>query len=122
MLYLLLISIILYFLFEKRKVSNEVAGSKHFYISNGMSKDTHTLMHVDGLPKYELDAFVNMEDRFLEYEKESVHSGAPHIVTATVLSNKIKERFPKYNFSYHSIHLKQIAEPNKIINRAHVTS
>jgi hypothetical protein len=32
------------------------------------------------------------------------------------LSNKIKEMFPKYNFSHHTIHLKQIAEPKKSIN------
>ena len=32
------------------------------------------------------------------------------------ISNKIKDIFPKYNFSYHTIHLKQVAEPNKYIN------
>jgi hypothetical protein len=46
-----------------------------------------------------------MEDRFLELER----SGHPHIVTATCLSNKIKETFSKYDFSYHTIHLKNIA-------------
>jgi hypothetical protein len=122
MIYLVLIAIVLYFLFEKQKVSNEIAGSKHFYISNGLSKDTYTLMHKDGLPKEELERFVNMEDRFLEYEKDSVRLGTPHIVPATVLSNNIKVRFPRYNFSYHSIHLKQIAEPDKTINRVYSTS
>ena len=117
MLYLLLISIVLFFMFEKRKVSEEVTGSKHFYISNGLSKDVYILMHKDGSSKEDLETFVQMEDRFLEYEKESVHTGSPHIVPATILSNKIKERFPKYNFSYHAIHLKQIAEPTKTINR-----
>lgn len=122
MLYLVLITIVLFFIFEKRKVSEEVSGSKHFYISNGLSKDTYTLMHKDGSSKEDLDAFVNMEDRFLEYEKDSVFTGSSHIVPATVLSNKIKERFPNYNFSYHSIHLKQIAEPTKSVNRVHSTS
>ena len=117
MLYLLLISIVLFFIFEKRKVSEEVTGSKHFYISNGLSKDVFILMHKDGSSKEDLETFVQMEDRFLEYEKDSVHTESSHIVPATILSNKIKERFPKYNFSYHSIHLKQIAEPKKTINR-----
>jgi hypothetical protein len=31
-------------------------------------------MHKNGLPKEELERFVNMEDRFLEYEKDSVRS------------------------------------------------
>ena len=122
MLYLVLTAIVLYFLFEKRKLSHEVLGSKHFYISNGLSKDTYTLMHADGLPKTELDAFVSMEDRFLEYEKDSVYTGTPHIVPATIMSNKIKDRFPKYNFSYHSFHLKQIAEPDKKINQSCLAS
>ena len=121
-MYLILTAIVLYFLFEKRKTSQEVSGSKHFYISNGISKDTYTLMHADGLPKEELDAFVHMEDRFLEYEKESVRTGSPHIVPATILSNKIKVRFPKYEFSYHALHLKQISEPNKNINQVCSTS
>lgn len=116
MLYLLLISIVLFFMFEKHKVSEEVTGSKHFYISNGLSKDVYILMHKDGSSKEELDTFVQMEDKFLEYEKDSVYTGSPHIVPATILSNKIKERFPKYNFSYHTLHLKQISEPKKGIN------
>lgn len=116
MLYLLLISIVLFFMFEKHKVSEEVSGSRHFYISNGLSKDVYILMHKDGASKEDLETFVQMEDRFLEYEKDSVHTGSPHIVPATILSNKIKERFPKYNFSYHTLHLKQISEPKKGIN------
>lgn len=39
------------------------------------------------------------------------------IIQASLLSNKIKDAFPKYDFSHHVIHLKQIAEPTKIVNR-----
>jgi hypothetical protein len=46
-----------------------------------------------------------------------VCTGMPYIVQASLLSNKIKETFPKYDFSYHTIHLKQIAEPTKLVNR-----
>jgi hypothetical protein len=45
-----------------------------------------------------------------------VCTGMPYIVQASLISNKIKETFPKYDFSYHTIHLKQIAEPNKQVN------
>ena len=116
MLYLVIGIVLLFFLFEKRKVSDEVDVSEFFYISNGISKDTYVLMHKYGMTKEELDKFVYMEHRFLQYEKDSVCLGIPQIVPATVLSNKIKEAFPKYNFSYHTIHLKQIAEPKKSIN------
>jgi hypothetical protein len=116
MLYLVIAIVLLFFLFEKRKISDEVDISEFFYISNGISKDTYVLMHKDGMTKEELDKFVYMEDRFLQYEKDSVCLGITQIVPATVLSNKIKEAFPKYNFSYHTIHLKQIAEPKKSIN------
>jgi hypothetical protein len=54
-----------------------------------------------------------MEDKFLELEYVSVRSGITRIVHASLLSNKIKDSFPTYNFNYHTIHLKQIAEPVK---------
>jgi len=116
MIYVLLGIVLLFIMFEKRKTSEEVDLSEHFYISNGISKDTYILMHKDGVKKEDLEKFVYMEDRFLEYEKDSVCLGSSHLVPATTLSNKIKETFPKYNFSYHTIHLKQIAEPKKSIN------
>jgi len=116
MLYIILSIIVIYLLLEKRKTSDEVDISKFFYISNGLSKDIYVLMNKDGLSKEELDKFVTMEDRFLEYERDAVCIGSSQIVPATTLSNKIKETFPKYNFSHHTIHLKQIAEPKKSIN------
>jgi len=112
-MYLLLSIVALCFLFEKRKANQ----SKFFYVSNGMSRDVYTVMHKDGMSREDLDTFVKMEDRFLEYEVMSVSMGITHIVQATFWSNKIKDRFPKYNFSHHTLHLKQIAEPQKSINR-----
>ena len=116
MLYLILGIVVMFFLFEKRKMSAEVDTSENFSMSNGLSKDNYILMHKDGMSKEDLEKFVYMEDRFLQYEKDSVCSGVSLIVPATQLSNKIKETFPKYSFSYHTIHLKQIAEPKKSIN------
>ena len=116
MLYLILGIVVMFFLFEKRKMSDEVDASENFSMSNGLSKDNYILMHKDGMSKEDLEKFVYMEDRFLQYEKDSVCSGVYLIVPATQLSNKIKETFPKYSFSYHTIHLKQTAEPKKSIN------
>jgi uncharacterized protein YsxB (DUF464 family) len=117
MIYLLLALIVLALMFDTRAKSEEVEGSKHFYISDGASKDMYLKMHQDNIGSNALKRFVQMEDAFLQLEQMSVCSGISRIVQASILSNKIKDAFPRYNFSYHTVHLKQIAEPNKTINR-----
>jgi len=116
MIYILVALIVLALMFDTRNKSTEVEGSKHFYMSDGASKDTYLMMHADGMRREILKKFVSMEDRFLEIEKNSVCTGIPDIVQGSLLSNKIKELFPNYDFSYHTVHLKQLAEPNKQIN------
>lgn len=85
-------------------------------MSQGMSKDMYNQMRKDGVSAEDLKKFVQLEDRLFQIERNSVCSGISHIVEGTVVSNLIKDLFPKYNFAYHSTHLKQIAEPTKIIN------
>lgn len=116
MIYIILTLIILALMYEKRVKSEEVEGSKNFHVSDGASKTMYLQMHKDGLGRDALKMFVQLEDRLLGIERTSVCTGMPYIVQASLISNKIKETFPKYDFSYHTIHLKQIAEPNKIIN------
>ena len=103
-------------IFEKQTNSLEVGGSKNFHLSDGMSKKMYIRMRREKMSNEDLKKFVQLEDRFLQIERNSVCSGLSHIIEATVLSNLIKELFPKYDFSYHTIHLKQIAEPTKIVN------
>ena len=103
-------------IYEKRNQSDEVAGSKNFHLSGGASKQMYLLMHRNGMKQEDLKKFVQLEDRFLQIERNSVCSGVPHIIEATTLSNLIKELFPSYNFAYHTIHLKQVAEPTKSVN------
>ena len=117
MIYIILVFIILALMYEKRTKSDEVESSKNFSVSDGASKKVYLQMHKDGLGRDALKMFVQLEDQFLGIERTSVCSGIPYIVQASLLSNKIKETFPKYDFSYHAEHLKQIAEPSKIINR-----
>ena len=117
MLYIVAILVVLFLLYDKHTKSDEVDGSKYFYISEGESKAIYVKMHADGMKSDRLKNFVRMEDEFLSMEQQSVCTGIPLIVQAGVLSNKIKETFPKYDFSHHTIHLKQIAEPIKIVNR-----
>ena len=117
MIYAIAIIIVLFLIYEKHTKSDEVDGSKYFYISDGDSKAMYVKMHADGVSSDRLKNFVLMEDEFLSMEQQSVCTGIPLIVQAGVLSNKIKETLPKYDFSHHTIHLKQIAEPIKIVNR-----
>src|SRR6056300_1485023 len=103
-------------IYEKKSQSPEVLGSKNFHLSAGMSKQMYLLMHKEGMSQENLKKFVQLEDRFLQIERNSVCSGLPHIVEATTLSNLIKDLFPKYNFAYHTIHLKQVADPTRTVN------
>ena len=112
----LLAIIVFVILYEKKNMSDEVAGSKNFHLSGGMSKNMYLLMHREGMSQENLKKFVQLEDRLLQIERNSVCSGISHIVEATAVSNLIKDMFPKYNFAYHTIHLKQVAEPIKIVN------
>jgi hypothetical protein len=114
--HIILVAIVLALIYEKRNQSEEVAGSKNFHLSGGASKQMYLLMHREGMSQENLKKFVQLEDRFLQIERNSVCSGVPHIVEATSLSNLIKDMFPRYNFAYHTIHLKQVAEPTKTVN------
>ena len=119
MIYIILTLIILALMYEKRVKSEEVEGSKNFHVSDGASKTMYLQMHKDGLGRDALKMFVQLEDRLLGIERTSVCTGMPYIVQASIISNKIKVTFPKYNFAYHTLHLKQVAEPDKNIN-AHI--
>jgi len=109
MLYIVLAIVILALMYESKKAEGS--------LSEGASKDMYTRMRKDGMSQDGLKKFVQMEAAFLKLEQQSVRSGIPYIGDAIILSNLIKQTFPKYDFSYHTIHLKQIAEPNKTINR-----
>jgi len=104
-------------IYENVTQNEEIAGSKNFHLSGGASKQMYLLMYNQGVGAEELKKFVQLEDRFLQIERNSVCSSVSHIVEATALSNLIKDMFPNYNFAYHGIHLKQIAEPTKILNK-----
>ena len=114
--FVLLALVALALIYEKATQTEEIAGSKNFHLSGGASKQMYLLMYNQGVGAEELKKFVQLEDRFLQIERNSVCSGISHTVEATSLSNLIKDMFPKYNFAYHGIHLKQIAEPTKTVN------
>lgn len=97
--------------------SEQVPGSKNFHLSQGASAATYKLMKESGMSDENLRRFVAMEDYLLEIEKMSVCTGIPRLGEATSVSQQIKDYFIGYDFSYHTVHLKQVAEPNKMINK-----
>lgn len=114
--YIILAAIILALVSEKVNVSDEVTDSKNFHLSGGASKQMYLSMHRKGMSEENLKKFVQLEDRLLQIERISVCSGVSYIGEAILISNAIKDLFPTYNFAYHTIHLKQIAEPTKTVN------
>jgi len=96
--------------------------TKYFYMSNGESKNMYEQMRKDGIPDETLKEFIMMEDRFLNIERLSVCTQTSRIIEAFALSKRISDTFIDYDFSYHAKHLKQIAEPHKLINRSIVCS
>lgn len=98
--YAILILLVLTLMRENREKSKEVEGSKYFYMTEGASKDTYLEMHANGESQERLKTFVQMEDQLI---------GSSHVVQATIISSKIKETFPKYDFSHHTTQLKRIS-------------
>jgi len=61
--------------------------------------------------------FLMMEDRLRELEKMSVCQDISTIMEISRMSQQIKNRFPGFDFSYHTLYIKQTAEPNKLIDK-----
>lgn len=117
---LLVLTIIVAFLLLVRndqRNMEEVEGSKHFYLSDGKSKQIYEQMKRDKLSEQSLKEFVYMEDRFLQLEKMSVCQQISYASEATGISENIKARFGHYDFRYHQPHIKQCSEPNRLINK-----
>jgi hypothetical protein len=91
--------------------------TSHFHLSRGESKRMFEKMREDGMGPDSLKLFLMLEDRLLKIEQTSVCSGNPRVHEAFAVSNEMKESFLGYDFSYHASHLKQVAEPQKLINR-----
>lgn len=92
--------------------------TSHFHLSQGESKRMFEKMREDGMGPDSIKLFIMLEDRLLKIEQTSVCSGNPRVHEAFAVSNEIKDSFLGYDFSYHATHLKQVSEPQKLINRS----
>ena len=75
-----------------------------------------------GASEETIKKFIQMEDQFLEAERKAVCSQTSRQFEAVGMSDKIKRKFIGYDFSYHTKHIKQASEPEKIINDAIICS
>jgi len=123
LIWLLISCLVLFIYYDNQDITSRdyvnILGytSKYFYMSHGESKKIFEKMENDNIAYESLKSFVIMEDDFLNLERKSVCSGVSKKVEAFALSDEIKNRFKGYDFSYHTKHLKQISEPDKVINR-----
>lgn len=106
---ILLVIVVFALMYTGAARSEEINGSKNFHVSNGMSKQRYEQMKKDGMSADDLKLFIILEDKLLGFEKEKTS----RIKEALIVSNQIKEKFKKYDFSYHTKHIKNIAEPYK---------
>lgn len=122
MIWILVILIIAFFVFGAQYTEDNVGilgyKTKNFHMSHGMSKKMFETMKQDGLSDETLKEFAMMEDRLLEVERKSVCSQTARQFESVGVSDQIKKRFMGYDFSYHSKHIKQASEPEKMINRS----
>ena len=84
-----------------------------------ISPDSRTLfykMQRDQRPQEYLRQFLIMEDRFLEYEKDSVCRGRDRTGDSIALDQNMRNFFTGFDFTYHNKHLKQIADNLRTIN------
>lgn len=119
----LVAAILFFILWDTWKQGKEEVGilgykTAHFHLSQGESKRMFERMREDGMGAESLKLFLMLEDRLLKIEQTSVCSGNPRVHEAFAVSDEIKETFLGYDFSYHASHLKQVAEPHKLINRS----
>jgi len=120
---LAILAITLFLSYEYQKKNQQaVVGNyetQFFHISGSRSLDTFNTMKAAGLSDETLMKFVTMEDKFLSLEKDVVcRSDTSRRIEAIDLSQQIRETFPVYDFSYHTHHLKQMAEPDKMVNKS----
>jgi hypothetical protein len=91
--------------------------TENFKISGGKSYKNAEILQNMKVPLESVKLYLMMEDEFLQMEKDTVCRKNNKLVSASILSQDIKEKFPYLNFDYHQLHIQQMASPNKFINR-----
>jgi hypothetical protein len=69
------------------------------------------------LSEESLEELAMMEDQFLSMERETVCAGLSRYREATALDQQMKDRYISLSFKHHEIHLRQMSQPSKLINK-----
>lgn len=125
-MWIIIVLLFVLFVITKKVKSNPVQAhvpqtkyeTTHFNQTGGRSLEIFEHLKKSGASHDTLLKFATMEDQFLAYEKEVVFNGRrDRKLLALSLDKEIKESFPNYDFSYHITNIKQIHEPEKMINK-----
>ena len=118
---ILIIVLILLFHDNFRKIRNENVVYIGNYKTKNFQKDSKSFFKdVEDKKIYSeetLEELARTEDQFLALESETVCGGLSRYREAMVLDQQMKDRFMGLDFKHHHIHLKQMSEPNKLINK-----
>lgn len=114
-----IIAAILLFVILAREVHSDEINLDGYRTKNFNQRSTQAYEELKkaGVGKESLLEFLMMEDRLLELEKISVCQGISTNREITKVSQQIKNRFPGFDFSYHTLYIKQAAEPGKVIDK-----
>jgi hypothetical protein len=67
----------------------------------------------DGVPTHRVAEYVRLERQLFEIEKACIEEGENRVHEALVVSKKIRDGYPTYDFGDHAELLKRCAEPHK---------
>ena len=95
----------------------EVIGTYKTKFFTRRSKELLEQMKLGGLSEQSLIEFAMMEDEFLRLEKQTVCHHISYLREAMTLDQQMKDRFLGWDFGYHQLHIRQMSQPSKIINK-----
>lgn len=95
----------------------EVDDYKTLYFEKDSKDFFEEVKNTSGYSEETLKELAMMEDQFLEFENQTVCQRVSRLREAMTLDQQMKDRFQGWDFHHHQKHIKQMAEPNKLINK-----
>ena len=120
-IFYMILAIILYFFLKDKKTGHsnqvQIGDYKTQYFQKDSKEFFEMLNKESGYSEETLQEFAMMEDEFLSYEKQTVCQNISRIREAMTLDQQMKDKFQGWDFMHHQIHIKQMSEPSKLINK-----
>ena len=119
-MFYLVVIFLLFLMFDDRKTEStqiEIDGYKTQFFQKDSIKFFEKIKEESGYSDETLKELAMMEDQFLEFEKQTVCYHISRLREAMTLDQQMRDRFQGVDFIHHQIHIKQMSEPSKIINK-----